>query len=196
MARQFDPRGCASCGSAPQNGPFCSNCGARLAAQSSRPVKEDAGGKGQIGWTTAQTSMAIVALVLTVGIVLLGAFALDRPAQSAAGGVPQTAAPTVDPYVVVTYKLDGSARSADLTYTDGSGNIQQQTGKAVPLRRTADGGEGIQFQVRHGTFVTFSAQNQGETGDLTCLIEADGEIINRGHADGGYAIVSCSASVP
>lgn len=36
--------------------------------------------------------------------------------------------------VTVTYKLTGTAASADLTYTDGAGNIQQQTGKAVPLR--------------------------------------------------------------
>src|SRR5664280_3314995 len=48
--------------------------------------------------------------------------------------------------VTVTYKLTGSGprtSSADLTYTDGSGNIQQQTGRVVPL--TTSGKEGMSF---------------------------------------------------
>jgi hypothetical protein len=49
---------------------------------------------------------------------------------------------------------------------------------------------------RSGDFVQFSAQNTGDSGDLDCAIEADGRVISRGHSAGGYAIVSCSATVP
>lgn len=50
--------------------------------------------------------------------------------------------------------------------------------------------------VEHGQFVSISAQNAGDSSTLNCSIEADGAVINIGHADGGYAIVTCSATVP
>jgi len=103
--------------------------------------------------------------------------------------------PIGHPSKIVLYQLTGSARSADLTYTDSSGNTQQQTGVAVPLR-TASGSSGILILADSGTFVQFSAQNNGDSGDLTCTILATGVQINTGHASGGYAIVSCSAEVP
>ena len=84
--------------------------------------------------------------------------------------------------------------TADLTYTDGSGNIQQQTGRVVPL--TTSGKEGMSFTSHHGAYVSFMAQNNGASGDLMCTIEADGVPINTGHSSGGYAIVSCSATLP
>jgi hypothetical protein len=31
---------------------------------------------------------------------------------------------------------------------------------------------------------------------MSCSIEADGVVVNRGHSSGGYAIVSCSATLP
>ena len=66
---------------------------------------------------------------------------------------------------------------------------------SVPLTSTHNF-PGISFTVDHGTFVQFSAQNNGADGDLTCSIEADGAVINTGRSQGGYAIVSCSAQVP
>lgn len=95
----------------------------------------------------------------------------------------------------VTYKLTGSAKGANLTYTDGSGNIQQQAGVAVPLGR-ASGAAGLTFKVAHGAYVSFSAQNNYAAGDLTCSIEADSVVINTGHSSGAYVIVSCSGMVP
>jgi hypothetical protein len=110
------------------------------------------------------------------------------PAGNGGGNVP-----TARDYVVVTYLLTGSAPGADITYTDGSGNIQQQNGLAVPLTKKSDHTPGISFPARHGSFMTFSAQNTGESGDLTCAIQADGLTINTGRASG---VVSCSAQLP
>lgn len=103
---------------------------------------------------------------------------------------------TYSPTVKITYKLVGSATSAPITYTDGSGDIQQATQVSVPLFTESTHALGVSVVVDHGTFVQFSAQNGGADGDLTCSIEADGVVINRGHSQGGYAIVSCSAQVP
>jgi len=110
---------------------------------------------------------------------------------------PKTTTTTTTPNsgtVLVTYKLAGSASGADLTYTDGSGNIQQQTGRAVPV--TTSGKEGMSFTSHHGAYVSFMAQNNDASGNLTCSIEADGVPINTGQSSGGYAIVSCSATLP
>jgi hypothetical protein len=96
--------------------------------------------------------------------------------------------------VEVTYSLTGSASGADITYTDGAGNVQQQTRVAVPLGTS--GHSGMTFHAHHGAVVVFTAQNVTEGGDLTCTISSEGVVLNTGHANGGYAIVSCSAQVP
>jgi hypothetical protein len=65
----------------------------------------------------------------------------------------------------------------------------------VPITN-ATGSPGIIIQAQHSAFLAFSAQNGQSFGDLTCSIEANGAVINTGHSQGGYAIVSCSAQVP
>jgi hypothetical protein len=94
----------------------------------------------------------------------------------------------------VIYRLTGTATSADITYTDGAGNIQQQTGIGVPLHSTT-GLDGLRVGGNAGYYV-FSAQNRGASGNLSCSIERNGRVYNTGFASGGYAIVECSASIP
>jgi hypothetical protein len=72
--------------------------------------------------------------------------------------------------------------------------MSQATGRSVPLTRQ-DGTEGIEFTVAAGTRVSFSAQNVGPTGGLTCRIDVDGETLIENTSDGGYTIVTCSGSV-
>jgi hypothetical protein len=136
------------------------------------------------------------AILLGAALFLFVGAALYRQQQPD----PRTSAPVYVPPpppddVSITYLLDGSANSADITYTDASGNIEQQSGLAVPLARKS-GVRGIEFTAHSGDFVQFMAQNMGESGDLTCTIKADGRTINTGHSSGGYTIVSCSATVP
>jgi hypothetical protein len=148
------------------------------------------GGKRKFWTPTRILGLLALGVVVIVAINQLG---------DGTSGSPPTSDPTgntvTDTSVDLVYQLGGSARSADLTYTDGAGNIQQQTGVAVPLK-TQSGAEGISFTVHRGDFVQFSAQNQGASGNLRCSIVADGQVINTGNASGGYAIVSCSATVP
>lgn len=90
--------------------------------------------------------------------------AYDTQSGTGSLGLPKLGTPTV----VVTYKLNGTAEGANITYTDGSGNVQQMSGKAVPLPRTSDGGEGLQINARHGAFVSILAQNTGVTRARSC----------------------------
>lgn len=97
----------------------------------------------------------------------------------------------------VTYLVTGSARIADLTYTDGAGQISQQSGVDVPVVKANGGGQGIDITAgHHGQFVSISAQNTQETGDITCEIRAGGRTIATNTAYGGFTIASCSATVP
>jgi len=127
-------------------------------------------------------------LLLVVAAGLAGLGSLVKAPPTAGGSAPSALAE-------ITYTLTGSATGASITYTDGAGNIQQQTDVKVPLVRKS-GGAGLVFHATHGAYVSFSAQNNGASGDLTCSIASDGVVINTGHSSGGYAIVSCSGQVP
>ena len=143
-------------------------------------------------------------LGVTAVIMLLALVGSSKPADTL-GGATSLGPITYSPTVKITYKLVGSGTegavrgaaptSADITYTDGSGNIQQATGVSVPLISTHNF-PGISFTVDHGTFVQFSAQNNGADGDLTCSIEADGAVINTGRSQGGYANRQLFSSSP
>jgi hypothetical protein len=183
--------GCPRCGApVPPDAAFCAMCGLDLVYHGIGPAAPSGPGfaapKMQIPPVTRHRN-PLIGLTSLIAMAVLVALTYQTMQKT---GVTQS------PNVVTTYKLVGSAKSANITYTDGSGNIQQQTGVVVPIGSVSATGQGLSFKVSHGTFVSFSAQNNGATGDLTCSIEADGVIINTGHSSGGYAIVSCSAHVP
>lgn len=174
---------CPRCGTpSVANARFCSSCGAALPATAPEPS----------GWRSPQASGApapgsnagpvastpgqrrplravtwVLAVIAVVGLAILAAQgSLNLPGISRGAGGTDA--------VIVTYHVTGSATGANITYTDGSGNIQQQTGLAVPLRPSSGGGDGLQIRSHHGAYVSILAQNTGTSGDLTCSIEADG----------------------
>jgi hypothetical protein len=126
-----------------------------------------------------------VAIVVVVVALAIGASSSDN---GASGGSLDAFSPTV----TITYEVDGSAPSADITYETPSG-ISQQNGVDVPLTRTSDGGLGIRFNFVAGDFVSISAQNGGG-GTITCRIRADGRVIAENTASGQYAIASCDGT--
>lgn len=95
----------------------------------------------------------------------------------------------------VTYKVEGTASSADLTMSTANGGTSQASDKAVPLRNATTGVEGISFSATRGAFLYISAQNGGESGTITCIIEVDGVEVVRNTSSGGYTIATCSDSL-
>jgi hypothetical protein len=183
---------CPSCSSQiPRPEQFCPACGARL------PLVLGAAPRSGNDRPPNRWAHWVPPIVVVCGLLILGLMNSRPdsavPTDTSGGRLVATPRSAI---VEVEYRLTGSASGADITYTDGSGNIQQQTGIAVPLVRESSGDPGIQFRVERGSFVTFSAQNTGPSGDLDCEIRADGRVVNSGHSSGGYAIVSCSAEVP
>lgn len=97
----------------------------------------------------------------------------------------------------LTYKLDGTATGADITYSDGAGQGPlQRSGVAVPLTRASDHSPGIVLPASHGAHVSFTARSTHATGNLTCSIEVDGRVLDTESSSGPNAAVTCSAAIP
>lgn len=121
-------------------------------------------------------------VLVVVGLVVGGIIIANNNSSST---------PTRPATIEVTYKVEGDISSADITY-EGPTGIAQQSGVNVPLRRQSDGGEGIKFTTSLSHRLYLSAQNHGDSGDVTCIIEVDGIEITRNTSRGGYTIATCS----
>lgn len=136
--------------------------------------------------------MKIIRLsILIVGLAATGTACTvpDSNSSVSSGGRISTSSHTV------TYKVQGSATGADLTMSTANGGTSQASGKAVPLRNATTGTEGISFSASRGTFLYISAQNTGESGTITCIIEVDGIEMVRNTSSGAYTIATCSDSL-
>jgi hypothetical protein len=93
----------------------------------------------------------------------------------------------------VVYKVGGTATQADITYEGPNGDTAQQSNVDVPLTRVSDGGEGMILKnMRSGDFLYISAQNQNDSGTITCSIEIDGRVVETNTSYGGFTIATCS----
>ena len=94
--------------------------------------------------------------------------------------------PSPSPQIpMVTYSLEGTARSASITIANESGGTEQHV-VPVPWKK--------QFHATHGKFVYLSAQNQ-DSGRLEAEISVDGLVLQRAVTTEQYGIASVSGSV-
>lgn len=126
--------------------------------------------------------LAVIAILVIGGIV-----------SASNGGSGGSVGSSSSSMHTVTYKVEGSASGADLTMSTANGGTSQASGKAVPLRNVTTGEEGISFTARRGTFLYLSAQNIGESGTITCIIEVDGVPLVRNTSSGAYTIATCDS---
>jgi hypothetical protein len=81
--------------------------------------------------------------------------------------------------------VSGTASTVSVTYATAGGDTAQQNGVRVPWSHFVGGGS---------DFLYISAQNQGETGTVTCTIRNNGTAVKQTTSTGAYAI--CTASMP
>lgn len=129
-------------------------------------------------------------LLIGIGVACIVLVAIGINQANEGDTSPRTSV-TVDllPRRDVSARLSGTARSLSLTIDNGSGNMSQGTNKAN--NQTVDLG-----QLRRGTFVYISAQNEGDTGTVRCEILVDGVVVEEAESSGAYVIASCSGEVP
>ena len=96
------------------------------------------------------------------------------------------------PALRAVYEVEGSALSAGLTMSTPTGTQQNTVG--LPLRNTA-GEAGVGHTARSGEFLYISAQNQAQSGTVTCRITLDGDVVSENSSSGAYGIAQCEYSV-
>jgi len=86
----------------------------------------------------------------------------------------------------VRYEVTGDTdgMTADMTFEDAGANTAQQNGDFLPWTYT--------LTASPGAFLYVSAQNQGDSGAITCTIYVDDQVAQTSTSSGGYAI--CQAS--
>jgi hypothetical protein len=128
----------------------------------------------------------VVAVVIVVGVLWYFTSGItkapDTPSYEAPAVAPASSKPSV------TYYVTGSASSVSVTYQNGTGGTEQRDAVSLPWNAT--------FDMDEGDFVYLAAQNQGDSGTVTCSIRADGQLVKQSTSTGAYVIASCSGSVP
>ncbi|MFF1818596.1 MmpS family transport accessory protein [Kribbella sp. NPDC058245] len=115
-------------------------------------------------------------IVATAGIVAVG---ITGCSAAATGGTEHT----------VVYKISGTSKKADLTYTtDGSTTTEQSTGSAVPWTKT------LKIKTDFPVYQVSAQNSIGQKGTLTCVIEVDGKQVKTATAKGEAAIAACDYS--
>ena len=90
------------------------------------------------------------------------------------------------PTYQVKYKVGGTTSQASLTYENAQGGTEQMDVR-VPWEKTIG-------TVERGDFLYLSAQNQNDSGSITCEIWVDGNRWKHSISSGAYVIASCNGS--
>lgn len=134
-------------------------------------------------WTGVIRIGRSAVLPVTLLAVLLAGCGM--PSAASAGAALDAA--TDDGPSTVLYEVTGPTKAGNITYV-GAGqsmNIAQEQGAALPWSKTVEMSGSMNV-------ATLSAQNAG-SGDITCRITVDGEVVSEITSSGEYAIASCSS---
>ena len=123
--------------------------------------------------TQPRRRLHVAGLVLVLLVVLIAVVAFRN--FSASGGS-------------TVYRLSGTAERVSITYESASGTSEQLDNVELPweLARTADPTD----------LLYVSAVNKAETGNITCEIVHNGDIINQTTVEGAYAVATCTTMLP
>lgn len=162
----------------------CPRCGAPQPTTPSPPVPAT----GLTGDGTAESHARFrrrLTLVAGGVVALLGLLFVYTGARPDNGASSSTSGSTS---AVVVYEVDGTALSVQLTTGDGSGTVEQEYGRRLPLTRS--------YRMNSGDFAQVTAQNTGAFGSVTCRVVVDGQVIATDTADGAYMTATCDVVVP
>lgn len=126
-------------------------------------------------------------IIITL-VVLVGGLFVVNWIQVESARVQQRVREGLEPtsYNVV-YRVKGTAQLVDVTMRNQTGNTEQISNVKVPNAQ--------EYTMERGDFVYISAQNQGETGSVTCEIEVNGVVVETATSTGEFVIATCSGSV-
>ncbi|TFD10072.1 DUF2510 domain-containing protein [Cryobacterium sp. TMT1-2-2] len=139
----------------------------------------------------------IIVGAAVIAIVIAFATALSSPDSTSSRSADTRAIPAEPPAPApalrATYFVEGTASSASITASSGTGTEQHDV--KLPMTNT-DGEIGVSHTTAPGAFLYISAQNRGDRGTVTCKIIVDGVTVSENTSSGAYGIASCDYSMP
>lgn len=135
---------------------------------------------------TATNRRAWIIVLVMFGIVYAlynGSRDRSAPSSPSPSAIVNNLATTGDVVPVdhtVTYKVTGSARTASVTYENGTGGTEQKAAVRLPWS--------LPITAKSEAYLYISAQNDGDSGDLTAEIDVDGQTRKSANASGAYTI--------
>jgi hypothetical protein len=91
----------------------------------------------------------------------------------------------------IKYEITGNATSVNITINNANGNTEQFSHVSLPWEKTFT----VEIEKDRYYFAYVSAQNQGNSGDVTARIYKDGSVFKSSTSSGAYVIASASGSV-
>jgi hypothetical protein len=89
--------------------------------------------------------------------------------------------------IQVVYLVDGTSNEFSLTYTNETGGTnQEKVGRGWTKK----------FNAKPGQYVSLSAQNEWDHGDVKVSIKANGKVFQSAEANDEYGIASVNGSLP
>jgi hypothetical protein len=124
-----------------------------------------------------------IALVIVGGVIVLGGMVTNLLAGT--GDIERR--PDEAPTSSLVYRVDGNSNQADITFVNLFGFPVTNSGEPLPWE--------VSFAVAKGGFVHVSAQRGGGSGDITCTIELDGQVIETNTSTGAFSTCVASGTV-
>ncbi|GAA1295220.1 hypothetical protein Psi02_61200 [Planotetraspora silvatica] len=129
--------------------------------------------------------MLIVGAVLLAAVVIAVLSRGEAP-PPAADDIP-TSVPIGERPHYVHYSIGGTAETVDVVMQSPAG-AEQTSNATLP--------QGISYEMSSGDFTYVQLQNCGESGEVTCQIYVDGDVISENTSSGPHSIVTCEGTVP
>ena len=159
---------------------FCPECGL--------PFSTPAQAVKTVQIKPKQSTYAVITRgIRTVAAVLFGCTAIIGLIQYLSSN-PSSISSVLTPQPrAMTYSVQGTQRTASLTYTNAEGGTAQEN-VTLPWSK--------EFSAQPGFFAALSAQNSDDHGVITVSISVDGNTLKTTTSQGEYVIASADGTVP
>lgn len=147
------------------------------------------------GLAIAGTAVSLVAMILSIVLAITYTAGFAGVVSEGIKTAQAESSAAADRDVTVLYEVTGTAAASSITYstfTDGNSGSEQATDQPLPFSKEFTIKAGGDFD--YASFSIFAMNGMDDTGDISCKITVDGEVVAEQTATGEYASASCYAS--
>ncbi|HXH36012.1 MAG TPA: MmpS family transport accessory protein [Plantibacter sp.] len=147
------------------------------------------------GLAIAGTAVSLVAMILSIVLAITYTAGFAGVVSEGIKTAVAESSAEADRDVTVVYEVTGTSAASSITYatfTDGNSGTEQANDQALPFTKEFTIKAGGTFD--YTSFYLMAMNGMDDTGDISCKITVDGEVVAEQTSTGEYASASCSAS--